>query len=309
MRVGTVMVALLALACLAEARGAAAQPAELGPEIVGRLAEVLANRRVEGEPAVQTRGGLGDLYRVAVRSVPLVVTPRSIGSSVVILVKPAESRAWVITNDHVVDEPFKVDGRRVAALVFYDREMKDADYSHARLLSCLGNKSEQGAWCVAARRSTRLAGIVATDPSKDLALLEVSNIPPGLVGIAPAGIESIQPGDPVAVIGHPHGLLWSLTTGIVSAVRHNFRVGASEPDFGTVIQTQAPTNPGNSGGPMLGSDGRLVGVVFGGRLADRIMSAMPGKPGTTKEVSIAAPGLNFGVGINEVLTFTQSHLR
>ena len=94
---------------------------------------------------------LGDLYRVAVRSVPLVVTPRSIGSSVVILVKPAESRAWVITNDHVVDEPFKVDGRRVAALVTYDREMKEADYSHARLLSCLGNKSEQGAWCVAAR--------------------------------------------------------------------------------------------------------------------------------------------------------------
>jgi S1-C subfamily serine protease len=300
---------LLALVSLGAAGDAHAQPDALSPEIVSRLAEVLADRRVEGEPAVTTRSGLGDLYRVAVRSVPLVVTRRSIGSSVVIVVKQAESRAWVITNDHVVDEPFTVDGRRVAALVFYDREMKDADYNHARLLSCLGNKSEQGAWCLAARRSTRLAGIVATDPSKDLALLEVTNIPPGLVGIAPAGIDSIQPGDPIAVIGHPHGLLWSLTTGIVSAVRHNFRVGASEPDFGTVIQTQAPTNPGNSGGPMLGGDGRLVGVVFGGRLADRIMGAMPGKPGTTKEVAIAAPGLNFGVGINEVLTFTQGHLR
>jgi S1-C subfamily serine protease len=306
MRLLGVALGLLVLACVGEARSAGAQTDVLSPEIVTRLAEVLADRRVEGEP-VATRGGLGDLYRVAVRSVPLVVTPRGIGSSVVIMVK--ESRAWVITNDHVVDEPFKVDGRRVAALVFYDREMKDADYNHARLLSCLGNKSEQGAWCVAARRSTRLGGIVATDPSRDLALLEVPNIPAGLVGIAPAGIDSIQPGDPVAVIGHPHGLLWSLTTGIVSAVRHNFRVGASEPDFGTVIQTQAPTNPGNSGGPMLGADGRLVGVVFGGRLADRITSAMPGKPGSAKEVAIAAPGLNFGVGINEVLTFTQSHLR
>ena len=109
-------------------------------------------------------------------------------------------------------------------------------------------------------------------------------------------------------IGHPYGtrlpggfmtglLRWSTSEGVVSGVGPH------------AVQFTAPVNPGTSGGPVVEDEGRLVGVVFGGRLADRIMSAMPGKPGTTKDVSIAAPGLNFGVGINEVLTFTQSHLR
>jgi S1-C subfamily serine protease len=84
----------------------------------------------------------------------------------------------------------------------------------------------------------------------------------------------------VAVIGHPKGFLWSLTRGIVSAVRTKYPMGGSE---GTVIQTQTPIAPGNSGGPLLTLEGQLVGVV-------------------TWQVG-GTQGLNAAIAVNEVQKF------
>ena len=66
-------------------------------------------------------------------------------------------------------------------------------------------------------------------------------------------------GEPVAAIGSPFGQAQSLSVGIVSAVD---RAVASLTDFAIAgaIQTDAAINPGNSGGPLVGADGRVIGV-------------------------------------------------
>jgi putative serine protease PepD len=64
-------------------------------------------------------------------------------------------------------------------------------------------------------------------------------------------------GEPVLAYGAPLGLADTVTQGVVSAVR------------GAVIQTDAQVNPGNSGGPLLDRDGRVLGVVTAELSADR----------------------------------------
>ena len=59
-------------------------------------------------------------------------------------------------------------------------------------------------------------------------------------------------GDPVVAVGSPLGLQGSVSTGIVSAMRHQ--------DGKDLLQTTAPINPGNSGGPLVNSVGAVVGV-------------------------------------------------
>jgi S1-C subfamily serine protease len=106
-------------------------------------------------------------------------------------------------------------------------------------------------------------------------------------------IDTVKPGDDVVVIGHPLGLLWSVTTGIVSAIRSSYKVTASQTES-TVIQTQTPVNPGNSGGPLLTPEGRLVGIIFGSP------TVRASRQKAADEVRVAAPGLNLAIGVNEV---------
>lgn len=271
-----------------------AQQLDLDPAIAARGGQALTGYRV-AEPDLQPRGALSDLYRRTVRNVTVVVSADGMGSSVVIGVNQ-NRQAWVITNHHVVEKPFTVNGRPTVLLVFYDPALKNETFDGQRFTGCLATSRDQSDWCQAVRQSTRQATVMNMDASRDLALLAVSAVPSGVAGFQAAEIQALQPGDDVAVIGHPKGLLWSLTTGIISAVRTRMPVGSG---FATVIQTQAPVNPGNSGGPLIGSDGSLAGVIFGARIGERLQM---GK----EEVGIAAPGLNLAVGIDEVLTFVRT---
>ncbi len=91
----------------------------------------------------------------------------------------------------------------------------------------------------------------------DLALVQVD---PPSVEWMPMRVEPValpRVGSDVYVIGHPVGLGWTITRGIVSAVR---RPGEVAPT--AMIQTDAAISPGNSGGPLLDRHGRLVGVVI-----------------------------------------------
>ena len=104
------------------------------------------------------------------------------------------------------------------------------------------------------------AHVVAWDSRYDLAILRLEGPALGRPVLEPFK-DPIEVGLPVAVLGHPYadlsrlmpqlrGLLnWSLTQGIVGAVSDSW------------IQTDAAVNPGNSGGPLLSHDGRLLGVV------------------------------------------------
>ena len=72
--------------------------------------------------------------------------------------------------------------------------------------------------------------------------------------------STLRVGDPVIVVGAPYGLSGSMTNGIVSALNRTLTT-----DEGTtltnVIQTTAPLNPGNSGGPLMNYDGQVVGIT------------------------------------------------
>jgi len=108
------------------------------------------------------------------------------------------------------------------------------------------------------------AALVAIDVHNDLAILRVDPAQvPGIVA-APlaANADKVVTGSEVALIGSPYGNEWSVSDGIVSATHRviNSRInGAWEiPD---AIQYDAPTNQGNSGGPLFNARGEVIGIV------------------------------------------------
>jgi S1-C subfamily serine protease len=108
-------------------------------------------------------------------------------------------------------------------------------------------------------QDTVSAKVVGTDPSTDLALLDVEVDAKALTPLALADSDKVEVGDPVAAIGNPFGLERTVTAGIVSALQRDLRA----PNGFTidhVIQTDAPINSGNSGGPLIDADGRVIGV-------------------------------------------------
>ncbi|WP_151526536.1 S1C family serine protease [Serinicoccus kebangsaanensis] len=111
------------------------------------------------------------------------------------------------------------------------------------------------------------AEVVGTDPSSDLAVLQLDSVPDGLTPIAIGDDSALGVGDPVMAIGNPLGLSGTVTTGIVSALdRPVTTQGSSDPAdpnsavFTNAIQTSAAINPGNSGGALVNAAGELVGI-------------------------------------------------
>jgi serine protease Do len=93
------------------------------------------------------------------------------------------------------------------------------------------------------------------DPKTDLALLKVEAEKP-LPFVQFGDSQGIRPGDWVVAVGNPFGLGGSVSAGIVSARGRDINSGP----FDDYIQIDAPINQGNSGGPLFGLDGRVVGV-------------------------------------------------
>jgi putative serine protease PepD len=111
-----------------------------------------------------------------------------------------------------------------------------------------------------ADESTETGRVLGTDQSTDIALLKVDltghDVKPVQLGSS-AGVEV---GDSVYAIGNPFGLERTFTAGIVSAVNRDI-TAPNNFTINDVIQTDAPVNPGNSGGPLLDAAGNVVGVV------------------------------------------------
>ncbi|MBF0587879.1 MAG: trypsin-like peptidase domain-containing protein [Magnetococcales bacterium] len=101
------------------------------------------------------------------------------------------------------------------------------------------------------------AMLVNSDPMRDLSLLKVEPETP-LVPAALGNSEQIQVGDPVIAIGSPFGLDQTVSKGIISSKRKVVSIG--DVVHRGLLQTDAAINRGNSGGPLVGLDGRLVGV-------------------------------------------------
>jgi len=103
------------------------------------------------------------------------------------------------------------------------------------------------------------AKVVGTDPSTDLALLEVAVDAKALTPLSLADSDAVEVGDPVVAIGNPFGLERTVTAGIVSALQREVRA-PNNFTIDHVIQTDAPINSGNSGGPLIDAECRGIGV-------------------------------------------------
>ena len=108
-------------------------------------------------------------------------------------------------------------------------------------------------------RDTVEAQLVGSDPSTDLAVLQVDTSASALTPLPLGDSDKVEVGDPVVAIGNPFGLDRTATSGIVSALQRLI-TAPNRFTIDHVIQTDAPINHGNSGGPLLNSRGQVIGV-------------------------------------------------
>lgn len=149
----------------------------------------------------------------------------------------------VITNFHIVGEA------RAAVLFFPDMKNGSPVVTRKHYLDNVKTLGIRGK-------------VLAVDRKRDLALVEMDTLPEG-AAVIPMATEGAGPGEDVESIGNPGttDALWVYTSGTVRSVyQKSFRTGAGEHDF-KVVETQAPINSGDSGGPVMNSRGELVAVA------------------------------------------------
>lgn len=105
------------------------------------------------------------------------------------------------------------------------------------------------------------AMVVGTQPENDLAVLKALSLPDDLQAATMRSTADLKPGDHVVAIGHPFGIGPSVSYGVVSGLKREFRSEEGEKTLTNLIQFDAAANPGNSGGPLVTMDGHVVGIV------------------------------------------------
>ena len=108
------------------------------------------------------------------------------------------------------------------------------------------------------------AKVIAKDIYSDIAVLQISKPQQLLSSLKPLVLgnsSKMDVGDAVIAIGNPFGLSDTMTTGIVSGIGRSLPASAGGGfSIPNVIQTDAPVNPGNSGGPLLNTQGEMIGM-------------------------------------------------
>ena len=107
------------------------------------------------------------------------------------------------------------------------------------------------------------ATVVGTDPTTDLAVIKLKDVPDDLKAAALGDSSKVIVGQPVMAVGNPLGLANTVTTGIVSAVDRPVSTAGENSSEATVtnaIQIDAAVNPGNSGGPLFNAKGQVIGI-------------------------------------------------
>jgi S1-C subfamily serine protease len=105
------------------------------------------------------------------------------------------------------------------------------------------------------------ANLVGAQPENDLAVLKAQSLPDDLEAATMRSTGDLRPGDHVIAVGHPFGIGPSVSYGVVSGLKREFRSPEGTKTLTNLIQFDAAANPGNSGGPLVTMDGQVVGIV------------------------------------------------
>ena len=181
-----------------------------------------------------------------------------VGSGVVI-----DGKGYIVTNNHVISDAANNPSQFKISVVFND-----------------GNEVP--------------ANLVGRDRKTDLAVLKVDNV--DNLSVAKLGdSDKLVVGQEVIAAGAPLQLRNTVTRGIVSALHRPVPISGEGTDTDTVIdavQTDAPINHGNSGGPLINMDSEVIGINAAG-----------------KSLSDSASGLGFAIPINEVKSVVEALIK
>lgn len=180
------------------------------------------------------------------------------GSGVVI-----DGRGYIVTNNHVISEAAINPSKYKMHVVFNDGKEVPAN-------------------------------LVGRDPKTDLAVLKVDNVD-NLTVAKMGDSDKLTVGQEVIAAGAPLGLRSTVTAGIISALHRPVPLSGDGSDTDTVIdglQTDAPINHGNSGGPLIDMNGNVIGINTAG-----------------KSLSESASGLGFAIPVNEVKAVVDALIR
>ncbi len=103
------------------------------------------------------------------------------------------------------------------------------------------------------------ATVEGANPDTDVAVLTTNAPPTEYNPLLMVSSSGLKVGEPVIVVGTPYGLAGSMTNGIISAL--NRTITTEQTTMTNVIQTTAPLNPGNSGGPLMNYQGEVIGMA------------------------------------------------
>ena len=147
----------------------------------------------------------------------------SIKSVVTVRTDISQASGFIIADgDYIVTNAHVIEGARAAGIITYDGKLHSVS-------------------------------IIGTDSEIDIILLKMEDTNYSPLTLASSG--SVQVGEKVIAIGNPLGLQFSVSEGIISAMHREGANGVK-----AYIQTDAALNPGNSGGPLIGVDGKVVGI-------------------------------------------------
>ena len=221
-------VALIATAALggAAAVGAVALLGGLDEGDTTVVTETVEAPSSRAAPSRERELTIGEVYERASPSVVQITSTTDIAPSAT---PPALGSGFVIDKaGHVVTNYHVVEGADEIRVSFSNRDTVEAD-------------------------------LVGTDPSTDLALLRVDARSSALAPVPLGNSDRVHIGDDVVAIGNPFGLDRTVTFGIVSGLQREI-VAPNTFAIDQVIQTDAPINQGNSGGPLLNMQGQVIGV-------------------------------------------------
>jgi len=107
------------------------------------------------------------------------------------------------------------------------------------------------------------AVVIGTRPEHDLAVLQAKKLPDDLSAATLRSTADLAVGDEVIAVGFPFGIGPSVSYGVVSGLKREYRSPEGKRVLTNLIQFDAAANPGNSGGPLVTADGEVVGIVTG----------------------------------------------